>query len=112
MTTLVRPAPREDPDRPRTGPDDAIRVARTTAPHKLASAIQQALLRHEACDVVAIGPEATRRAAVGIAIAGGYLAARALSATVRIYLTAMPSSNGDRPLDGILFRVARAPLSP
>ena len=58
-------------DQPRTGRDHAIKVAKDTPPHKLASAIQEALLRHDTCDLMAMGPDATSRAVVGIALAGG-----------------------------------------
>jgi stage V sporulation protein SpoVS len=97
--------------RPRTGPEHAIRVAKHTVPHKLAGAIQQALARSDGCDVMAMGAEATSRAVVGIALASGYLATRALSTTSRIYLTSTPSSNGDRPLSGVLFRLTKVPLA-
>ncbi len=102
----------QNADIPRTGPEHAIRVAKATMPHKLASAIQQALLRHDACDVVAVGAEATSRAVVGIALAGGQLAAHALTTSCRIYLTTLPSPNGDRPIRGVLFRVAKTPMAP
>src|SRR5690348_1593274 len=95
---------------PRTGPEHAIRVAKCTIPHKLAGAIQQALLRCDSCDVMAMGPEATGRAVVGIALASGHLGARALSATCRIYLTSTPISVGDRALSGVLFRLTKVPL--
>jgi stage V sporulation protein SpoVS len=94
-------------EQPRTGPDHAIRVAKTTLPHKLAVAIQQALLRHDACDLMAMGEAATSRAAVAIALASGALAAHAYTVSCRIYLTSTPSPNGDRPLHGVLFRVTR-----
>ena len=77
-------------DPPRTGPDRAIKVAKDTVPHKLASAIQQALLRHDTCDLMAMGPDATSRAALGIALAGGHLAAHAFGTSSRIYLTSTP----------------------
>lgn len=97
---------------PRKGPERAIRVAKRTIPHKLAGAIQQALLRCDGCDVMAMGPEATGRAVVGIALASGHLAAHALSMTCRIYLTSTPPSNGNPTFNGVLFRVTKTPLSP
>jgi len=98
-------------DPPRTGPDRAIKVAKDTVPHKLASAIQQALLRHATCDLMAIGPDATSRAVLGIALAGGYLAAHAFVISSRIFLTSTPTSNGDRALHGVLFRVTKTVLT-
>lgn len=97
---------------PRLGPEHAIRVAKRTIPHKLGSAIRKALLRFDSCDVMAMGPEATSRAVVGIALASGQLATRALSMTCRIYLTSTPSSNGNRSLSGVLFRVTKVSLTP
>lgn len=94
----------------RTGPQRGIRVAKHTIPHKLADAIRQALLRCDDCDVVAMGPEATSRAVVGIALASGHLAARALSVTCRIFLTCTPSTNEHGHLSGVLFRLNKEPL--
>lgn len=96
--------------RARTGPEHAIRVAKGTAPHKLAGAIRQALVCSDGCDVMAMGPEATGRAVVGIALASGHLAAHAFSATCRIYLTSTPTPIGDRSLNGVLFRLTKVPL--
>jgi len=100
MTTAI--------DQPRTGRDHAIKVAKDTPPHKLASALQQALLRHDMCDLMAMGPDATSRAVLGIALAGGYLASHAFVISSRIFLTSTPTSNGDQPLHGVLFRVTKA----
>jgi stage V sporulation protein SpoVS len=100
------------PSLPRTGPERAIRVAKTTVPSKLASAIQQALLRHDTCDVTAMGAEATSRAAVAIALASGALAAHAFTLSCRVYLTSTPSPNGDRPLRGVLFRLTKSSTQP
>jgi len=95
----------------RTGPDRAIKVAKDTVPYKLASAIQQALLRHDTCDLMAMGPDATSRAVLGIALAGGHLAAHAFGTSSRIYLTSTPTSNGDRALHGVLFRVTKTGIT-
>jgi stage V sporulation protein SpoVS len=100
-----------DTTQPRTGPERVIRVAKTTVPYKLASAIQQALLRHDTCDLMAMGTEATSRAVTGIAIASGHLATRAFTTSCRIYLTSVPSPNGDRSLSGVLFRISRASMT-
>jgi stage V sporulation protein SpoVS len=95
---------------PRTGPGGAIRVAKTTDPSRLAGAVRRALLQHETCDVAAAGPEAVFRAARGIAIAGGQMAAHAMSVSCRIYMVSMGSRDGDRPARCLLFRLERSPI--
>jgi stage V sporulation protein SpoVS len=94
----------------RVGPDNAIRVAKTTDPSRLAGAIRRALMRHETCDVSAAGPEAISRAALGIAIAGGQVAAHAMSVSCRIYIVSTGSRDGGRPARCLLFRLERSPV--
>ncbi len=98
-------------DTPRVGPDCAVRVAATTAPHKLAETVLRLLLRDDACDVMAMGPMAISNAVTGIALGSGLLAARALGVSLRVYLTSTPGLNGDHARHGVLFRLTRTPIS-
>jgi stage V sporulation protein S len=88
-----------------TTDDKVLRVANTSSPADLASAISHALYDGQKVTLRAIGAASVNQAVKGIAIARSYVAARGLDLVCAPGFTEVPMPDSEKPMTAILFRV-------